>query len=469
MVDGYSFRLDQGEVLHFNRRLNLRSGILRRDVRWRAPNGSVVDLSFERLISYPQEHIGAMRILATAVNKACRIGLATGINGNVTNEEVLHWDHLEQGVDESGVVWLYSKTRHSYIELATAASIHSSGDEPITCQQCPGHPRYTTSQELEAGQSLQILKIVSYASDRDWDHNGLSVIRRAMDLLAAREFFELRSTHVEAWRALWEECDVVIEGDVEAQIAARFSLFHLLIAAPQHDSKVSIGAKTLSGPGYRGHVFWDTEIFALPFFIYTQPDLARNMLLYRYHTLPGARRKAADNGYGGAQFAWESAATGDEVTPTWVPGRERKSLVRIWTGDIEIHITADVAYATYQYWQVTGDDAFMRDYGVELFLDTARFWGHRVELEEGLDGRRYALRDVIGPDEYHDHVDNNAYTNRLVQWHLEKAIDLHGWIHQRDPEKAKALDQQLELTPELLDQWQDIVDHIIFTTNLIEV
>ena len=157
---------------------------------------------------------------------------------------------------------------------------------------------------------------------------------------------ELYAAQQKAWRQLWEACDVIIEGDDEAQLAVRFNLFQLLIAAAQHDDRVSIGAKTLSGLGYRGHVFWDTEIFILPFFMYTQPRLARNMLMYRYHTLAGARAKAAGNGFAGAQYAWESATTGEEMTPTWVPHfSDRTKLIRIWTGDIQIHISADVAYA----------------------------------------------------------------------------------------------------------------------------
>src|SRR5690606_18278762 len=156
-----------------------------------------------------------------------------------------------------------------------------------------------------------------------------------------------------------------------------------------------------------------------PFFTYTQPEIARNLLLYRYNTLPGARRKARANGFRGAQYAWESALTGDEVTPTWVPDFTGQKLVRIWTGDIEIHISADVAYAIMQYWRVTCDDQFMRDYGAEIILDTARFWADRAELEEVDGQRQYSYRDVIGPDEYHEHVDNNIYTNRMAQWHLE--------------------------------------------------
>ena len=229
-------------------------------------------------------------------------------------------------------------------------------------------------------------------------------------------------------------------------------------AAPSKDDIVSIGAKTLSGFGYRGHVFWDTEIFILPFFSLTQPELAKNMLMYRWHTLPGARRKAAKNGFRGAQFSWESAATGDEVTPTWVPDFENPlNLIRIWTGDIEIHITADIAYAIHQYWKWTGDDKFWIDVGIPILFETALFWADRVEFESGL----YAFREIIGPDEYHEHVDNNPYTNYMARWHLETAISAYYWLQKTDPEKAKQVINNLKIEEENIQEWGKISKNII--------
>jgi kojibiose phosphorylase len=222
---------------------------------------------------------------------------------------------------------------------------------------------------------------------------------------------------------------------------------------------VSIGAKTLSGFGYRGHVFWDTEIFMLPFFIYTRPEIARNLLSYRCHTLPGARRKAQKNGFPGAQYAWESAATGDEVTPVWVPDfNDPQALVRIWCGDIEIHVSADVAHAIRKYWLITGDDEFMLACGLEIILETARFWASRAEWigEKG----RYEFTDVIGPDEYHDHVDNNAYTNYLARWHLIKAADLVSWAAENYPGQLKELTMRIGLGDEEPDRWRQVAGKI---------
>jgi kojibiose phosphorylase len=179
------------------------------------------------------------------------------------------------------------------------------------------------------------------------------------------------------------------------------------------------------------------------------------LLAYRYHTLPGARRKAKAGGYEGAMIAWESADTGDEATPKWVPGPQGEELVRIWTGDIELHISADVAYAVLRYWQATGDDDWMRDCGAEIVLDTAVFWGSRVEWNA--DRGCYEVRDVIGPDEYHEHVDNNTFTNRMVQWHLQMALEVLAWLRREYPGRASELERRLDLTLERLKQWADIV------------
>jgi kojibiose phosphorylase len=462
-VDERPFRLDQGQILHFHRTLNLYQGILRREVRWQSPDGVVVDLSFERFASYAREHVAGLRLLVTAVNQPCHITLHSGINGHVANDDLLHWRQMEQGESESGEVWWHGRTRHTDIELGVAARVETTVETAVICQQCPGQPRFTISQPLDSAQTIQIDKLVSYAATRDAVPEAADVVGRALQNVHAHHYDDLRLLQQNAWAQLWRDCDVIIEGDDEAQLAVRFNLFQLLIAAAQHDDRVSIGAKTLSGLGYRGHVFWDTEIFILPFFTFTKPELTRNMLLYRYHTLAGARQKAAVNGYEGAQYAWESAATGEEVTPTWVPHfSDRTQLVRIWTGDIQIHISADIAYAIMQYWRVTGDDAFLRDYGAEMILDTARFWGSRAEREETAVGHRYAFRNVIGPDEYHDHVDNNCYTNYVARGHLQTALELLDWLKSNQPAKARQLITDLQITDDVLAHWQDVIAHTIF-------
>jgi kojibiose phosphorylase len=270
---------------------------------------------------------------------------------------------------------------------------------------------------------------------------------------------ELWNPHVHCWEENWNKSDVIVEGDNKAQLALRFNLYNLLIAASPNDEHVNIGAKTLSGYGYRGHSFWDTEIFILPFFTFTQPDIARNLLSYRYHNLAGAREKAKANGFIGAQFPWESAGSGREVTPTWVPNpNDPTKLIRIWTGDIQIHISADIAFAIWQYWCVTGDDDFMAERGAEIILDTARFWANRAEWNE--EKEQYEFNNVIGPDENHDHVDNNAYTNYLVRWHLNLAVWLVEWLKAQEPVAATRLFAFIDLNENDIDQFKNIADKI---------
>jgi beta-phosphoglucomutase len=455
-VEDERFRLDRGKVLRYERRLDLRRGVLCRDIRWQSTSDHTVDLRFERFASLDDPHVLAMRCQVTPVNQACRISVQADINGYPDNMGVLHWDWVEQG-NQDDTTWLHARTRHTAIDLAMAArlAVTGAGDAPVRAMRCHNCPALTTEFYAQQGQKATLTKLVTVFTSRDVD-NPRQAAQDRLEHLA--DYCELLVAHEAAWTRAWEASDVVIEGDALAQRAVRYSLFQILNAVPRHDDRVSVSAKTLSGFGYRGHVFWDTEIFLLPFLTYTQPALARNLLTYRYHTLPGARRKAQREGYEGAMYAWESADTGDEVTPRYVPGPHGEGLVRIWCGDIELHIISDVAYAVWRYWQATGDDEWMRNHGAEIVLSTAVFWGSRVEWNAMQN--RYEITDVIGPDENHEHVDNNAFTNRLVQWHLETAIDVLDWLHESDAERARALTAELDLTPERLAHWQDVCKRI---------
>ena len=458
VVSGECFGMHRGEVLDYQRTLDMRRGLLTRRVRWRSPAGHTVDLHIERFASLADPHVLAIRYRVTPLDFDGLLEFRAGLNGYVDNDGYVHWDWVDQG-NEDGLVWLHSRTRRSGIELGQAAALAISGGDEVTervmdCQNCPS---MVAVCQARRGQTITADKLVTIYTSRDLEQRGVvEAAREKLEALLQQglSYEDLRTAHEAAWAEVWSASDVIIEGDDVAQRAVRYNLFQLLIAAPRHDDRVSIPGKTLSGFGYRGHVFWDTEIFMLPFFTFTQPRLARNLLMYRYHTLPGARRKARANGYEGAQYAWESALTGDETTPKWVPGPDGE-LVRIWTGDIQLHITADVAYAIWQYWQATGDDEFMRDYGAEIVLDTAVFWGSRVEYNAECD--RYEINDVIGPDENHEHVNNNVFTNRMVQWHLETALETLAWLRREHPDKAAELEERLDLNPQRLAHWADIL------------
>lgn len=456
-VNGERLRLDRGRVTGYRRSLDLRTGVLSRAFRWQpTPDGPVVAVRFERFANLADPHTAAVRARVEVVQGEAEVRLRAAIDDHVENTGLLHWRRIAQGQSENEA-WLHVRTRATQHDLAVAAALKVASDAAPTSAVCDadGQPAMERRATLAAGQSITVDKFVGIVPDLDADAPVDVALHKAR-AAAEAGYDGLRAANDAAWQRVWQDLDVVIEGDIEAQLAMRFNIFQLVIAAPRWTDRASIGAKTLSGFGYRHHVFWDTEIFILPLFSYAQPELARHMLMYRYHNLPGARQKAAGNGYEGAQFPWESAADGTEVTPTWVPHfADPTQLVRIWTGDIEIHITADVAYGVMQYWHVTGDDAWMRDYGAELVLDGAKFWASAAKLEE--DGK-YHYRNVIGPDEYHDRIDDNAFTNAMAQWHLETALEVLGWLHREHPAKHAELVAALDLTPERLAHWQHVID-----------
>jgi trehalose/maltose hydrolase-like predicted phosphorylase len=236
----------------------------------------------------------------------------------------------------------------------------------------------------------------------------------------------------------------------------RFAIYHLIGAANPADERVSIGARALTGADYHGHVFWDTEIYLLPFYTMTWPEAARSLLMYRWRTLDGARAKAAGMGWRGALYAWESADTGAETTPEQVIGPDRK-VVEVLNGKQEQHISADVAYAVWHYWKASGDEAFLCDAGAEIILETGRFWSSRAEL--GQDGKRH-IRGVIGPDEYHMHIDDNAFTNVMARWNIRRAVEVAALLASRWPARWASLSAALDLDDNELSHWSDVADTI---------
>ncbi len=467
--NGARFGMNQGTVREFERALDLQNGVLTRRVMWDSAQGERATIVFERFCSLAAPHLVCLRVSITPQH-AADIKLRASINGialsdGTQGEKLAHWEFLAQGLsrdawggEREGNVFLRTRTFHSQVELGAAMRVQTTRGKELTREfwDARNVPTLLLRVNAEAGETVVVEKYVAYFTSRDVEKTR--VVDAALNQVnAVRDWDDALAENSAAWEKEWERTDVVIEGDDEAQLALRFNLFQMLIAAPRTDDRVNIGAKTLSGFGYRGHAFWDTEIFMLPLFIYTAPHIAKNLLNYRHRLLSGARAKAKANGYEGAQFPWESADTGEEVTPTWVPHYlDRSKLIRIWTGDIEIHISADIAYAAHQYWVASGDDAWFSEKGAELILDTAKFWAARAEWNET--EQRYEYNDVIGPDEYHDHVNNNYYTNRLAQWNVQTALEVLAWLKQHAPHEAEQLLEQLDLSPARLAKWRDVVE-----------
>ncbi|MEP7293305.1 MAG: glycosyl hydrolase family 65 protein, partial [Chloroflexota bacterium] len=397
-------------------------------------------------------HILAQRVQIVAVEGSPTIRVESGIDGDVTNAGAVHWLAERKTFNEDDVmIGLEVKTQQSGYVIGMASQLVSSYD--VYANEL----RMSVAQfTLQPEESATFDKFTAIYTSRDIPKPLDAAFFQVED--AVKTGYEtLLQAHAGEWAKYWQSSGILIEGDEECQLALRFTTYHILIASPRHDDRVSVGAKTLSGLGYKGHVFWDTELFLLPPLTLSEPQLAHNMLMYRYHNLAGARNKAQANGYEGAMYPWESTDTGEETTPQWSDVQPDGTKIRIWTGDSEQHISTDIAYAVWQFWRWTGDDEFLKGCGAEMILDTAVFWGSRVEAKN----ERYEISQQIGPDEYHENIDNSVFVNRMVVWHLQTALRVLDWLQAQSPDDAERLTRVLGLTPERLDHWRDVIARMV--------
>ncbi len=450
--DTTSVNPTEGALLGYRRVLDMQTGTLKREVLFRASSGSIVRIVYERFASLDDVHVLAQKVTLFAVDGNPEIEVSAWIDGSVQNAGVQHWTGITPSA-EGHTIALAATTEQSGYGIAVASRLKAPGQHQVSASGT--QPKVTTKFTLENQTSVEVEKISSLYTTRDVE-DPLTAARDKVTEATQVTYTTLETAHQAEWAKYWEHSDIQIVGDESAQNALRFVMYHILIAAPRHDDQVSIGAKTLSGYGYKGHVFWDTELFIVPPLTLTQPQLAKNLLMYRYNKLQGARNKAITNGYEGAMFPWESTDTGEETTPQWSDPQPDGSRIRIWTGDSEQHISTDIAYAILQYWNWTGDNEFLQKHGAEIVLDTAVFWGSRVEERNG----RFELSQQIGPDEYHENIDNSVFTNQMVAWHLKQAVQLLGWLKTHAPEDATRLIEQLDLSPTRLAHWEDVIQRM---------
>jgi kojibiose phosphorylase len=484
-VDGVRLDVDTCAVVDHRRVLDLRTGLLHRTTVFADDEGRRTRLTTVRCASMADRRVCALRLEVTPENHSAEIRIATGINGDRRNLERLplypegtvfdpetRWEkwarakHLRESSRFAGdphdptALYLEMRTIDTGVDLGYAAA--TTFDPPAQQREVEQRSERITEHTVHRGApgaTLRMDKLVAICTTRDPGRPATGSLRdRCTAVLAQYKeggFDRVVAESRAVWQRLWDECDCSVVGNARYTRALRFCVYHLLIAANPEDPTVNIGANALSGERYRGHVFWDTEIFMLPFYILTQPDTARALLRYRHHTLDGARANSREYGTGGARFPWESADTGREECPMFT----HDGANRFWTREEEIHVSADVAYGIFRYVEATGDREFLRDVGAEVLFETSRFWVDRVEPTA--DGTGYELRQVMGPDEFHSHIDNNTFTNRLAQWHLEQAVRLHDELRDRHPEAFDALAAKIGLEPAERDRWQEVAERLV--------
>jgi kojibiose phosphorylase len=444
LVEGEPFGLEGCSILEHRRTLDLRRGLLLRDTLGCAPAGHVTHLGTLHAASMAERHALLEAVRITPQNFIGSIRLDAMLSGDVKSASgATHWASFVSHADGDGSSLEGTTTGGLGLAMTSRTEIRRfAGEDTVHVERAAGATWASERYHLGAslGETSELTRTVTLFTSRDVPSPSAAAHALRKEL-AERPFDELLRDHERAWAERWRRADVVIDGAPRLERALRFAAYHLLSSVNPADPRCSIGARALTGEAYRGHVFWDTETFMLPFFTHCFPEAARALLEYRHRTLDGARRKARELGYDGALYAWESAETGDETTPRAIvtPFGE---IIQVLSGVMEHHIAADVAHAIVDYARVTGDRAFLEGPGREILVETARLWASRAEIDG--DGVAH-IRHVIGPDEYHEDVDDNAFTNWMARFNLRAAADLvertagRGLVPEVSPDEVRRL------------------------------
>ena len=469
------------KILSYRHELDIRNAVMSRDMVFQDNLGRISRIASKRFASMDAPHVCAMEYSFTPINYSGDIEFRSAIDGRIENKGVArysalasdHLEHIDGGSSGKGV-FLHVQTNASHYQIVTHArnSVSVSGSPVSAKTSFCISPRYTAELikvSLEKGQECKLEKIVTYHTSLDQDHSDP---KAAGDKALAETggYSDLYDAHSSAWEKLWENGNISIDGDRFSQKALRFHTYHLLGTASPHNASIDAGmpARGLNGEAYRGHIFWD-EIYILPFFTNHYPDITRALLMYRYNRLDAAREYARENGYQGAMFPWQTADDGSEETQivhynpasgTWGPDLSRN----------QRHVSIAVFYNTWRYAHETGDNEFLEQYGAELLFEITRFWAsiarHRPDTDQ------YHIEGVMGPDEFHEQlpdshkegIKDNAYTNIMTAWLMEKAVELSETL---PPSVMDRLVNDISLSYDEIEEWKKISSsmHIILNSD----
>lgn len=455
-INGYRFSLLQGKTEEFIHLFDYQTGESTRSFVWSLNNNIRLRFKFNKFASMDNKHLIMTRFQLENLGEVVTVALESGIDGSATNTGSQHFREGKKRYFDSRTLYITTQTTESDVEVAVACQHHLSV-EHTTRAKMDRRQIYERKQfQLGMDERAVFTKYSFVRTNRDLTYDGRGYLKESLlkelDSLFMKTYEELFDKNRKAWQLIWSDGKIQIKGEVRDALLLNFSRYHLHAMSPIHDPRLNIGAKGMTGEGYKGHTFWDTEVFILPYFIYTYPKWAKNLVLYRVKGLEAAKENARKNGYKGAQYPWESAwPTDGETTPEFgdidiITGKATPIL----TGKIEHHVTGDVVYGAQEYLKVTQDEE-LEDQLFELIMETAKFWCSRATWKK--EKQRYEILDVIGPDEYKEHVDNNAYTNYLAKYNLDCALKTYekqtgrkkGSLYQDDIEKIRDVAEKIYL------------------------
>lgn len=454
--------IENCSILEFSRVLDMKHAMLVKRFLLEDKKGRQTLVEGIRFVSRANVHRMAVKLYVTPINYDGIIEVENIVDGSVINFadaprfKVKHtYLVANERLTENGV-YIECATRDNHLHVGTGAFLDAerNGKSVIKTRQFYAFGEQTIEfQDFDAEQGVttEITKYASIYTERDLPKYELhSAVKNEIDAFVERGFEQELAEHFKVYEEMWKEADIQIQGDFDLDRAVRFNIFHLMSTGNEHDDRVNVGAKLLHGEEYGGHAFWDTELFMLPFFAYVFPKTAKNLESYRYRLLDAARANASKNGYKGAQYPWESADDGTEQCPDWTIEPDG-TCYRCYVADYEHHVTAAVAYGIYDYVKITKDTSFLLKKGAEILMETARFWASRCEYITEKD--RYEIRKVTGPDEWHEPVDNNVYTNYLAKWNLRYVIALIQDLKEHHREDYDRIAEKISLTEKEIEEW----------------
>ncbi|MGQ9425570.1 HAD-IA family hydrolase [Gilvimarinus sp. F26214L] len=442
-IDDVPVELRESNWRSYRRTLALREAVVSNHVGFATPAGESSRLDTARVASLADPHLLLQEIEVCADNNSADLSVQVASRDPRWQEDHSNLSELHYSV-EDGIEVQHYRVTGSDFEVCIALLMLEEGGCPMDTD---------LRLEMEIGRAVRLRRLVAVYSSRDCDHPREAALDRIKGESWA-SFDRALEDHRRAWDEVWNVSDIRIKGNPATEQALRFQLYHLNSAAAEA-SHISVGARALTGRAYEGHVFWDLEVFMFPFYLFTRPALARSLLSYRYTTLDGARRRAREFGFRGACYAWESTVDGSDETPKLILLKTTGKEIPIYTGKEQIHVTAAVAHAVWQYWEATVDESFMFEQGLEILAECARFWCSRVDREES-----FHIRAVTGPDEYHHTVNDNAYTNWMAHFNLRNALEGFAELERRDPAASGALRERIGVSDDEFELWREVADNL---------
>ncbi|MDF2515384.1 MAG: family 65 glycosyl hydrolase [Sphingobacterium sp.] len=458
MIDGQPLDLAKVKVKSFERRLDMQRGILQRSFVAVMPDGAEVKVGASRMYHLFASETASLQYTIQALTADVTIELISFLDAEVVNRDSNYdekfWEPLSQGMQGDNL-FVCSRTKKTGFEACaeletrvTGADGMISAGDSISENGYIGQ-RYRSS--VARSQTLCIEKRVAIVTSENHAAEKLkAVATQRLTELRSVDFDQLKEKQAKAWQAIWAESDIEIFGDVAAQQAIRYNIFQLNQTYTGEDARLNIGPKGFTGEKYGGVTYWDTEAYCIPFYLATQsPEIARNLLLYRYHQLGKAIENAEKLGFsnGGALFPMVTI-NGEECHNEWEITFE------------EIHRNGAIAFAIYNYVRYTGDTDYIWSHGLDVLVAISRFWAQRVNWST--DKQQYVMLGVTGPNEYENNVNNNWYTNRIASWSLEYTLNCLKDAERAQPGSFNALFDRLGVSDEERNGWQHIIDNLYY-------